>query len=307
MTPKTLAEAPGSSCGEALSSLDLTFAGVKWRLVHRCEGLELCTDSRTSEFLSADRREPDAVIEVRWAESFPYAGQVLFDAGLWRAYSGEPHVFDFQSPKFGPQPYKRAIFNRDFTKGEVLLNREILATERSYYPFEYPLDELAMMHRLGLGRGTELHSCGMATGDGRAFLFVGHSGAGKSTMGKLWVAERNARILSDDRNIITRDRNAFYLHGTPWHGEAGLASNSQAQLKGIFLIAHGSTNELISLPPSQAAAELFARSFVPWYRAEALDFTLSFLKNTVESVPTQILRFVPDANVIDFLEAACAI
>lgn len=296
-----------SSRVAATASLDLTFANVKWRLVQECEGLELCTDTRTSEFLSQDRREPDSIIRVRWAENFPDAGGVLFDAGLWRAYEGEPHVFDFQSPKFGPAPYKRAIFSRDFSEGEILLNRDMIAQEKSYYPFEYPLDELAMMHRLGLGHGVELHSCGMATHDGRAFLFTGHSGAGKSTIGKLWVKERKACILSDDRNIITREGNSFLLHGTPWHGEAGLASNSNAKLKGIFLIQHGPTNELISLSTSQAAAELFARSFVPWYRAEALEFTLSFLKDIVQNVPTQILRFVPDVKVIEFLEAACAV
>jgi hypothetical protein len=307
MSRKTLAAEYASSRVTAFPSLDLTFANVKWRLVHDCAGLDLCTDSRTSEFISQDDRPPDATVHVRWAKSFPDPGGVLFDAGLWRAYEGEPHIFDFQSPKFGATPYKRAIFDREFSEGEVLLNRELISSEKSYYPFEYPLDELAMMHRLGLGHGAELHSCGMATPDGNAFLFVGHSGAGKSTIGKLWVNERGSRILSDDRNIITRDNKGFRLHGTPWHGEAGLASNSSAELKAIFFLGRGSTNELISLPPALAAAELFARAFVPWYRAEALDFTLSFLKSVVEKVPTYTLRFVPNKHVIQFLEAACAI
>lgn len=289
------------------TALDVTFAGIKWRLVNHCHDLELCTDSRTSEFLSTDNRSPDAIVDVRWADRFPSAGEVLFDAGLWRAYAGEPHVFDFQSPKFGSEPYKRASFNRDFTEGEVLLSRVLISSETSYYPFEYPLDELAMMHRLGLGHGVELHSCGLATQDGRAYLFIGHSGAGKSTIGKLWVNERNARILSDDRNIITRDAAGFRLHGTPWHGEAGLASNSSATLKAIFLIEHGKTNELVPIAPSQAAAELIARSFVPWYRSEALDFALGFMQSVVNAAPAYILRFVPDAEAVHFLEANCAI
>jgi hypothetical protein len=305
-----LAEAEHDDDSEGIGSaspiLDLTFAGTKWRLVHHCREIQICTDPRTAEFLSRATRKPDVTLHVRWAREFAPMQEVLFDAGLWRAYAGEPHVFDFQSEKFGPMPYKRATFNREYTEGEVLLSWQLIGKEQSYYPFEYPLDELATMHRLGLGQGVELHSCGMVNAAGEATLFVGHSGAGKSTMGRMWVAERQARILSDDRNIITRGKKGFRLHGTPWHGEAGLASNSSARLASICLIEHGANNELIPLAPAVAAAELFARSFVPWYRREALDFTLGFLQSVVDTVPVHVLRFVPDAHVLEFLETSFA-
>jgi hypothetical protein len=287
--------------------LDLTFAGIKWRLQNHCDGLTVCTDPRTTEFLATDDRVPDAVIDVRWSREFDAPGQVSFDAGLWRTYSADEFIFDFHTEKLGPQPYKRAIFHRDFSRGEVKLNQELLRNEESYYPFEYPLDELAMMHRLALGHGVELHSCGLATSDGRGYLFVGHSGAGKSTLGKLWVAERNARILSDDRVIVTRQGNSFRIHGTPWHGEAGLACNAHAELKAIFLIQHGTENELVRVNPAQASAELFARSFVPWYRPEALGFSLGFMQSIVTEIPIYIFRCVPNPSAIEFLEANCAI
>ncbi len=295
------------SVRQSNGTLDLTFAGVKWRLLNHCEGLKVCTDPRTTEFLSADGHVPDAVIDVRWSNDFEIPGEVIFDAGLWRAYSGDDFIFDFHTEKLGPQPYKRAIFNRGFTHGEVRLNQELLRNEESYYPFEYPLDELAMMHRLALGHGVELHSCGLATSDGRGYLFVGHSGAGKSTLGKLWVSERKARILSDDRVIVTRQGDEFRIHGTPWHGEAGLACNTSAALKAILLIQHGSQNALLRVNPAQASAELFARSFVPWYRPEALGFSLGFMQSIVTEIPIYIFSCVPNPTAIEFLEANCAI
>jgi len=247
------------------------------------------------------------VVDVRWEERFDVPGDVIFDAGLWRAYQTDESIFDFHTERLGPEPYKRAVFNREMTRGEVLLNRELLRGEEWYYPLEYPLDELAMMHRLALGGGVELHSCGLAKNDGRGYLFVGHSGAGKSTIGRLWVRERNARILSDDRVIVTKEDGRFRMHGTPWHGEAGLACNANADLKAIFLIQHGRENELVRVNPAQASAELFARSFVPWYRPECLGFSLGFMQEMVSEVPIYILRFVPDATAIQFLEASCAI
>jgi hypothetical protein len=112
--------------------------------------------------------------------------------------------------------------------------------------------------------------------------------------------------LSDDRVIVTRD-NTFRIHGTPWHGEAGLACNASAELKGIFLIQHGSQNELLPVNPAQASAELFARAFVPWYRPECLGFSLGFMQSIVAEIPIYILRFIPNPRVIDFLETNCAL
>ncbi len=291
----------------ATEVLDLTFAGIKWRLHNYCHGLKVWTDPRTTEFLSGDNGAPHVNVDVRWSNEFPVPGGVIFDAGLWRAYDGDNYVFDFITTTLGPQPYKRAIFDPTFTRGEVLLNQQLLRDLDTYYAFEYPLDELAMMHRLALGGGVELHSCGLATPDRRGYLFVGHSGAGKSTLGKLWLSERNARILSDDRIIVTREANSFRIHGTPWHGEAGLAHNSNAELKAIFLIQHGQQNELVRVAPSQASAELFARSFVPWYRPESLGFSLAFMQSIVSSIPIYIFRCLPNPTAIEFLEANCAI
>jgi ABC-type cobalamin/Fe3+-siderophores transport system ATPase subunit len=163
------------------------------------------------------------------------------------------------------------------------------------------------MHRLGLGYGVELHSCGLATPDGRGFLFVGHSGAGKSTLGKQWVKQRGATILSDDRNVVTNDDRGFVVHGTPWHGEAGLAKNASAHLAAIFLIQHGDANETFTLESNRSSAELLSRSFVPWYRRESLDFTLTFLQRLTTTVPVYVFRCLPDQSAVEYLERAHAI
>ncbi|MGZ4814573.1 MAG: hypothetical protein ACXVZV_04140, partial [Terriglobales bacterium] len=162
-------------------------------------------------------------------------------------------------------------------------------------------------HRLGLGHGDELHCCGLAAPDGRGYLFVGHSGAGKSTLGKQWVKHRGATILSDDRIVITGSHNGYTIHGTPWHGEAGLAKNASAQLEAIFLIQHGDTNRTEPLPPTRSAAELLSRSFVPWYRPQNLDFTLRFLQQLTETIPVYVFHCLPDITAVEFLERTHAI
>jgi hypothetical protein len=303
-----LHQAATSAIGVGLETVCLDLGGACWLLRSFTEGLPLALDERISRFVSQPGKTPDATVQIHWASEFLDPGPALFDAGPWRAYSaGDGLQFDFFTPIIGPETYKRAIFAPDFNSGEVLLNRRLLEKLDSYYPFEYPLDELASMHRLAQGRGVELHCCGMKTSDGRGFLFVGHSGAGKSTLGKSWVAHRQAAILSDDRVIVTDGDNGFRIHGTPWHGEAGLAKNASADLRGIFLIQHGERNQTIALRPLVASVELLSRSFVPWYRPRDLDFTVAFLERVAESVPVYIFRCLPDVSAIEYLERHHAI
>jgi hypothetical protein len=294
-----------AATGCALEAVRLDLGGACWQLRSFTEGLPLALGERISEFVSQAGQAPDATVDIHWADQFSDPGPVLFDAGPWRAYSaGDGLQFDFFTRILGPETYKRAIFSPDFNSGEVFLSRRLLEKLDCYYPFEYPLDELASMHRLAQGKGVELHCCGLATEEGRGFLFVGHSGAGKSTLGKSWVAHRNAAILSDDRVVVTNGDKGFRIHGTPWHGEAGLAKNASAELEAIFLIQHGQRNQAIAMKPSVASVELLSRSFVPWYRPRDLDFSMAFLERVTSQIPVYEFQCLPDVSAVEYLERA---
>src|SRR5438874_3026276 len=222
----------------------------------------------------------DIEIEVSWSDRIPpRPRKQLFDSGsLWTlALSDDRFLFDLATPVFGDIPYKRLCVSHDFSRAHVYLNRSCLDENQIVYPLEYPVDELLVTHWLARGRGIELHGCGLVDSCSGAQLFLGHSGAGKSTTTQLWTALRDVHVLSDDR-IILRDRgNEVWMHGTPWHGDAGFASPASAKISRIFLLEHGDGNQLVQLSRSKAAAELFARCFVPFYDRVALDFTLSYV------------------------------
>src|SRR5581483_11026850 len=193
-------------------------------------------------------------------------------------------------------PYKRLYVNRDFSHADVYLNRSCLNDSHTAYPLEYPVDELLVTHWLARGRGIELHGCGLVDTTSGAHLFLGHSGAGKSTTTQLWTSSRAVHVLSDDR-IILRDRaDEIWMHGTPWHGDAGFASPSSAKISRIFVLEHASKNEVVQLSRSQAAAEILARSFVPFYDKAALDFTLSYAHSISDSIPCYAYKFLPEVS-----------
>src|SRR5580692_7132330 len=249
-------------------------------------------------------------IQVEWMENLrPPAGRTLFDSGsVWKMFEdGAGFQFDFSAPIFGEQPYKRLLVDCKFRRAKLQMSAEAFAgTEYAIAPLEYPLDELLIMHRLTQEKAIELHSCGIVRPDGTGNLFVGHSGAGKSTTTRLWTSQEDVEVLSDDRIIVRRDDatnlscvSGMRMYGTPWHGEAAYASPGSAPLERIFILEHGYGNVLTRLSPSQAVAELFARAFVPFHRHEYVETALEFLQAVVAIVPCYRYAFEPDPRAVE--------
>jgi hypothetical protein len=227
----------------------------------------------------------------------------VFDSGaVWKLFRhGDEFVFRFTSPFFGPAPYKIARVNRTFSEGEIVLHRPYFSDKRAIYPLEFPLDELLFIHLLAQGRGIELHGCAVVDPLGSASVFVGQSGAGKSTMAGLWHRAAGATILSDDRLIVRKIDGRMVVYGTPWHGDEPFASSGPAPLARIFFLRHGPANRLHKVSTSEAAARLLACSFVPFYDPRGMEFTLGFLDELTRGVPCHDLEFTPDQSVIDFV------
>jgi len=284
----------------------------------------------------------DIGINVEWLPSISRpGGEAVFDSGTtWRLHEADGEfAFDFHSPGRSSDPFKRLIIDRNFRSAALQMNGAYFASLDSVpEPLGYPLDELLIMHRLTQEQAIELHGAGIVRANGEANLFIGHSGAGKSTTTRLWTAMEDVEVLSDDRIIVRRDgnisavqtprmatgnhgehgvlrlrdrlaspighsaqddRQRMRMYGTPWHGEAVYASPNSAPLTRIFVLEHGHGNVITPLNPSQAVAELFARSFVPFHQHEYVDSALGFLEELANAVPVYRYAFEPDKRAVE--------
>lgn len=276
-----------------------------------CEaGMPLFLDREHAPFVRKETANVcDIEMEVSWTDCLEMpSGKASFSSGgLWSAFREATGTkFYFSSPTLGPTPYKAAWFDESFSRGHIVLHRAHFAADTPVFPLEYPIDELVMMHRLSLGEGVEVHALGLADQDGSGYLFLGHSGAGKSTTARLWREKPGVTMLSDDRIIIRKVNGRYVMYGTPWHGDAGVASAAHAPLSAIFLLEQAPQNELVPLQQTQAAAELFARCFVPYYREEGLHFTLSFFDELSRSIPCSTFRFAPTDEAVEAIRNVCA-
>jgi hypothetical protein len=264
-----------------------------------CEDINL---GRQLEAFQSDSANPDIEVSVEWADCLqPWLGAPVFDSGsLWILFrDGADFVFDFVSPALSANPYKRMRVSSDFRVATITLNREVLRDHHPIFALEYPADELLVTNYLANGLGVEVHGCGLVDFETGGYLFLGHSGAGKSTTAKLWQSLRDPEILSDDRIILRLAEDGLWMHGTPWHGEAAFAAPAKVRINRIFILEHAAKNEITQLTRSRAVGELFARSFPPFHSAAGLERTVGFLEQILNRVPCYQFQFVPDASAVE--------
>jgi hypothetical protein len=277
------------------SSLSVAGVGISLR---GGDGVQWTIEEPMTRFLAPLDR-PEVEISVRIGAPPPMAApQLLFDSGaVWRLYrDNQQYRIECRSESFGTEPYKIAIFDASFTVGSIFMSEHVAGMN----PLDYPLDEVLLSNLLGRGRGVEIHSCGVIDSRGWGHLFAGVSGAGKTTMARLWEGNASG-IVSDDRVIVRERDGAMWMFGTPWHGEAELSMPKGAPLAGVYLLTQAKETRLVALDPAEAVARLFRCAFPLFYDAAAIEFTLGFLERLATAVPVRELQFVPERSVVDLI------
>ncbi len=278
--------------------------------VHAADpALRLVAEPAHLPFLSDTQVEDCASVTLGPASRRPQrraAGKTLFETGsVWRLEEvGEQRLLTFRSPVFGRDPYLSVEFDREYTRGhgETLVGGPILAAGE-LHPFVYPFDEVVFLARLSRGRGILVHACGLALG-GRGVLFLGTSGAGKSTTARLWKERGGVTILSDDRIVIRPEGDGYRIYGTPWHGDAGWETPASARLDAVFILDQAPRNRVLEMQPSAAVAQMMVRAFPAMWDQQGLEFAVRFLARMAEAVPVRRLQFLPDRTAVDCVLSA---
>jgi hypothetical protein len=245
---------------------------------------------------------PDCRLEVSWKElDAAPMGELVFDSGgCWRLHRlRDRDVYRFFADDPAAGPYKEAEVTQDARRGRVRLDPRFHPPGEPVDALQYPLDELLFLRLFAARGAVELHACGVVAASGEALVFAGQSGDGKTTTARLWEREPGAVVLSDDRIVVRRDEaGALWAYGTPWHGEAALAASRRAPLAAVLVLTRGERDTLAPLPPAAAFSLLLARSFPPFYDAEAMARTMSVLEAVVQSVPCLSFSFVPGPGAV---------
>ena len=132
--------------------------------------------------------------------------------------------------------------------------------------------------------------------NGRAFLFSGLSGAGKTTLSRL--APPDVTLLTDEISYLRPEGEGYRAHGTPFAGElATLGENISAPVAALYLLAKGTGNRIEEIGKGEAARRLL-RNILFFAKDQGLVKRLfESACRFVEAVPAYRLTFFPDERV----------
>lgn len=226
----------------------------------------------------------------------PIPARALHESRVnWRILGHDSgRILELYHPPSG-RIYCRALVSSAFRDWDVLFRRE---TPRFSMP--HPLDQLIWIPPLAQAGGVFLHACG-AVLDGRAFVFAGHSGDGKTTLAQL-LEDEGLPILSDERIALRRDEEGYRAYGTPWPGEGERVSSASHPLGALFVLRKAEEHRILEAPRHVLAGEIVARSIVPYYLPEVADEVLTTLARLLSEVPLHQLDFARLPGLASILE-----
>ena len=185
----------------------------------------------------------------------------------------------------------RARWNPEASRGHIRQSRS-----------PYAIDAvLRIVHSLILARqGGFLVHAASAIRDGKAFLFSGISGAGKTTISRL--APPDATLLTDEISYVRRQGNRYLACGTPFAGElARVGENQSAPLSVLFLLEKGFENRIEPVGATEAVQRLL-RNILFFAEDPALvELVFQSACEFANLVPIRRLVFVPDQRVWDII------
>jgi hypothetical protein len=169
-------------------------------------------------------------------------------------------------------------------------------------PNPYSIDAVfRILHTLLLAQegGFLLHAAS-AIRNGKAFVFAGVSGAGKTTIASL--APPDATLLTDEISYVRKVGDQYVAFGTPFTGELGkLGENVSAPIAALYLLEKGPRNRIAPVTATEASRAFLSNVL---FFAEDQELVRSMFRSACEfvsQVPVRRLTFFPDSRVWEML------
>lgn len=222
-----------------------------------------------------------------------------------------PPVLTFDLHLSPPGPYNDGEIEVSSCNGDWKIQRGDFCAEWNFETRQgqihqsanpYSIDSvLRIVHTLALARegGFLVHSAS-AIRNGKAFLFSGLSGAGKTTMTRL--APDDAVLLTDEISYVRKSEDGYRAFGTPFAGELGISGvNTSAPVAALYFLRKASSNNIEPMQSAEALQLLMRNILFFTNDSEMVSLVFQAACGFVSKVPAFWLSFYPDQRVWDLL------
>jgi MoaA/NifB/PqqE/SkfB family radical SAM enzyme len=264
-----------------------------------------CLAEKFANFVARPVQEDVIVIRHHQINSAPAVvsadldGKELFQSeGLTVAKIGDKFILYKNNHWHADDPADEyGVFQDDFSKADIYH-----ADKRFYEPGAFSSttatfsDQILLAQLLAERQGGIFHAGGIIH-NGNGFLFIGRSGAGKSTICSLFP--QNTALLSEDRVIVRRQAGQCKVYGTWFHDFSHNTIPGPAPLRAIFFLNQSPTNGLEQITKENVVVKRLLPCLIravetnTWWQK-----TLDFLSTVAGEVPAYDLFFDRSGDIV---------
>ena len=165
------------------------------------------------------------------------------------------------------------------------INVYINGAYREYLRIDTIFISLLALERHEARREAFILHCAYMDFGGKAILFSGPSGIGKSTHSGLWCAEYpdKARVLNGDKCLLTReDDGRIFANGWPVCGSSGICHNEKREVAGIVLLQQAMVNQFVEEKAIRNFKQVLAQTTVNYWNNRYTDGAMNFIEGLLQ-------------------------
>ncbi|MGV8963224.1 MAG: hypothetical protein ACOH2V_07575 [Candidatus Saccharimonadaceae bacterium] len=140
--------------------------------------------------------------------------------------------------------------------------------------------------------------------EGKALVFMGKSGTGKSTHSRLWQEfVPDCKLLNDDEPIVrVLNDGSVRIYGAPWSGSTPCYRNEFAEVTAFVRLYQSPENKLTKLNGVNAFASLFQSAAILRSDKDNRELVITTVNDILEQVPIYRLDNRPDREAVSLTE-----
>lgn len=144
---------------------------------------------------------------------------------------------------------------------------------------------------------------------GKAYMFLGHSGTGKSTHSQQWKAAfPEAELLNDDNPAVRLlPDGSVRVYGTPWSGKTPCYRNASAPVQALVQLAQAPENKITRLKMTQAYPFILASVSGLKVLPEMMDRLYESIAQLLETTPVYRLECLPNPAAAQLCAQTCSL